>query len=266
VRRAPKSDAEVGWHPERGELDLTALHGVDAVVCLSGAQIGPKVLLPGYRRTIVSSRIEPTALLARALGKAPDGPRTFLAASGSNYYGDSGDRVVEEDEPAGDTFLADVCVAWERAAAPAAEAGVRVVRMRTGPVLSGRGGLLPALRPIARLGIAGRLGSGRQFLPWISLEDHVAAMRFLLEHRELSGAVNLSGPAPARNADFIAAIARQVHRPSVVPVPGLILRTALGRDLAQDLLGGQRAIPAKLAAAGFSFRHPTLESALAAAG
>ncbi len=260
VRREPQQPTELRWHPERGELDPAALAGFDAVVCLSGAGVGDHRWNESYKRTLRESRLGPTSTLASALSSAA-GPRVFLSASAVGYYGDTGDQIVDESAPAGTGFLARMCRDWEAATAPAAKAGVRVVNLRTGLVLARGGGLLARLKPIVKLGVGGPLGSGRQFQPWISMTDELAAMRFALEHDELHGPVNLTGPTPVTNRQLIAAIARRLHRPAVLPVPGFVLRAVLG-ELAGDALTGQRAVPAKLLEAGFEFNHPTLDAAL----
>jgi uncharacterized protein (TIGR01777 family) len=193
----------------------------------------------------------------------PDRQRVLLSASAVGWYGDTGDRMVDETAPAGNDFLARLCVEWEAATAPAAAAGVRVATLRTGLVLA-RGGLLGRLLPIFRLGAGGKLGSGRQYMPWISLRDEVDAIRFLLT-APVSGPVNLTGPAPATNAEFTAALAAAVHRPAVLTVPGPALQLALGEFARVGVLAGQRAMPSVLQAAGFRHTHPDLESALQAA-
>ena len=187
----------------------------------------------------------------------------LLSASAVGWYGDTGDTVVRENAPAGRDFLAHVCEQWETATAPAAAAGVRVVRLRTGLVL-GRGGLLRRLAPIFRLGLGGRIGSGEQYWPWISLQDEVDAIRFLLT-APLSGPVNLTGPAPVTNAEFTRALGQVLRRPTVLPVPGFALRAALGEFAPVGVLAGQRAVPAALEAAGFRWTHPDVTSALRAA-
>ncbi len=264
VRRPARKPDEVEWHPERDEVDPAVVSGVDVVVCLSGAPIGPKLLLSSYRRTVLDSRVQSAATLAHAIAAAGEPPRAYVVASAVGYYGDTGDRIVDESSGPGVTFLSDVCVQWEAAAAPAAEAGVRVTHLRTGLPLSSDGGLLAALRPIVKLGLGGRIGSGRQFMPWISMTDEIGAIRKVMADDDLSGPVDLTGPEPARNQDFVQTLARLLHRPAVVPVPAWPLKLVL-RDLAPDFLGGQRAIPKRLLAAGFEFTYPTLEAALQSA-
>jgi uncharacterized protein len=261
VRRPSTGPAETEWHPERGDLDAAAVADVDTVVCLSGARIGPKIVFPAYRRTVLSSRVDTTATLAGAVAAAPRKPATFVVASAVGYYGDTADRVIDESAPAGEGLLATICAEWEAAAQPARDAGVRVVHLRTGLLLAREGGLVRSLKPLVWLGLAGRIGSGRQFMPWIAMNDEISAIRFLLDRDDIVGPVNLTGPAPVRNAELIKTMATMMHRPAVLPVPALAVRLAL-RDAAPDLLGGQRAVPEKLTAAGFHFTHPTVRSAL----
>lgn len=260
VRRAPRGDDESQWDPARGELDSSVLTGADAVVCLSGAGVGDHRWTDEYKQVLRDSRIDTTGTLSRTLASVQGAPPVFLAASAVGYYGDTGDREVDESGPRGAGFLADLCQDWEDATRPAEDAGVRVAHLRTGLVLSGDGGLLKRLKPIVQAGVAGKLGSGRQFMPWITLADEIAAIRFLLEH-EVSGPVNLVGPAPARNAEFMKTLGSVLNRPTVLPTPGFALRAVLG-EFAQDTLTGQRAVPGALRRAGFTFQHADLESAL----
>jgi uncharacterized protein (TIGR01777 family) len=259
VRREPSGPDEARWRPDAGELDPAVLTGADAVVCVSGAGIGDHRWTDSYKDTLLHSRIDPVGTLARAVGQA-SGPRTFLSASAVGYYGDTGDREVDERTGPGNGFLAQLCLRWEAATYPAEQAGVRVAHLRSGLVLAQRGGLLARLRPIVLAGAGGRLGSGRQFMPWISLTDEVRAIRFVLAG-ELSGPVNLTGPTPVRNAEFIHTLATLLHRPAIVPAPAFALRLALG-EMASDILGGQRAMPAKLSAAEFRHEHSDVTSAL----
>jgi uncharacterized protein (TIGR01777 family) len=259
VRRDPSGPDEDRWEPSRGLLDPNFLDGVDAVVCLSGVGLGDHRWTEEYKKQIVSSRVDSVATIARTL-TAMDGPRVLIAASAVGYYGDTGEREADETAPRGAGFLAELCQDWEAATRPAEDAGIRVAHLRTGLVLSADGGLLKRLKPIVQLGVAGRLGSGRQFMPWISLADEIGAIRFVLE-REVSGPVNLTGPDPVRNAELIATLARLLHRPAIVPTPGFALRIVLG-EFARDILTGQRAVPTKLLDAGFIHQHADVESAL----
>lgn len=247
------------WDPSRGLVDPDFLADADAVVCLSGVGVGDHRWTDSYKQQILSSRVDTVGTIARSLAEY-GGPRVLVCASAVGYYGDTGDRLIEEDAPAGSSFLAGVCVQWEHAADPAREAGVRVAHLRTGLVLSSEGGLLRQLKPLVQLGVAGRLGSGKQYMPWISLRDEVRAIEFVLTH-DLSGPVNLTAPAPVTNAEFIRTLGRQLHRPTVLPAPAFPLRIVLG-EFAGEVLGGQRAVPAALTRAGFEFEHESLDAAL----
>lgn len=265
VRRPPTSENQREWHPERSELDPDVLRGADAVVSLSGAGIADKRWTASYQRTLVSSRLDPTSLLAAtiaSLHEAGDGPSTFVSASAVGYYGDTGDTLTSEEGPKGKGFLADLVERWEGATTQASDAGVRVATLRTGLVLSPSGGLMGKVGPLAKLGLAGPLGSGRQYWPWITLVDEIAAIRFVVEHDELSGPVNVTGPRPVTNREFAAATGRVLKRPEVIPVPAFALRLVLGGFADEGVLIGQRAIPEKLATAGFVFTHTDVESAL----
>jgi uncharacterized protein (TIGR01777 family) len=259
VRGEPSGADEDSWDPAAGLVDPEFLADADAVVCLSGVGVGDRRWTAAYKKTIRDSRVDSVGTIARSLAEY-GGPRVFLAASAVGYYGDTGDRVVEEDAPAGSLFLAGVCQEWEAAADPARAAGVRVAHLRTGLVLSAEGGLLKRLKLVTQAGVAGRLGSGKQYMPWISLRDEVRAMQFLLTH-DLSGPVNLVGPSPVTNAEFMTRLGHQLHRPTVLPTPGVAVRVALG-EFAENVLTGQRAVPAALLAAGFEFEDADLDSAL----
>ena len=260
VRRPPTGPDEARWAPERGQLDEAALVGADAVVCLSGAGVGEHRWSDSYKAVLRSSRLDSVGTLARAMAGLASGPGVFVSASAVGYYGDTGELEIDESAPRGAGFLAELVEEWEAATGPAQDAGLRVTHLRTGLVLSGDGGLLKRLKPIVALGVAGRLGSGRQYLPWISLADEISAITFLLEH-DVRGPVNLTGPSPVRNAELIATLARLLHRPAIVPTPAFALRIVLG-EFAQDTLTGQRAVPAKLLAAGFTHQHSDVASAL----
>jgi uncharacterized protein (TIGR01777 family) len=259
VRRAPASVEQKQWSPQDGTLGTEAILGADAVVCLSGAGVADRRWTESYKRTLRASRLDTVGTIARTMVSAGY-TGTFVSASAVGYYGDTGDEVVDESASPGTGFLAELCQDWEDATAPAAEAGVRVVNLRTGIVLTRHGGLLKRLVPIVRLGVGGRLGSGRQFLPWITLADEIGAIRYLLEH-DVSGPVNLTGPEPARNGELISTLAGLLHRPAAIPVPAFAMKIGLG-ELAQDALGGQRAVPAVLHDAGFRHEHVDLEPAL----
>jgi uncharacterized protein (TIGR01777 family) len=264
VRRRPSAPDEHGWDPPAGTLDAGTLDDVDAVVNLCGVNLGDRRWSGEFKQLLRDSRIVPTEVLAGAV--AEHRIPVLVNAAGSSIYGDTGDLVVDETAPPGTGFLAELCQDWEAATAAARNGGARVVTLRTGPVLSPVGGLVGELRPFFALGLGGRLGDGRQYLPWISLDDAVGAIRYLLEHEDGAGPVNLTGPAPVTNAEFTRAFGEALHRPAVLVVPGFALRIARGSELADELaLTGQRAVPAALQRHGYEFEHPTLGAALAAA-
>jgi uncharacterized protein len=260
VRRAPAAADERGWDPPAGRIDEGALDGVSAVVNLCGAGVGDRRWTHARKQVLLDSRVEPTEVLAAAV--ADGGIPTLVNASAMGYYGDTGDRVVDETAPSGRGFLADLCRQWEAAAQRARDAGARVAHLRTGHVLSPRGGLLGRLRPLFRLMLGGRLASGRQYMSWIHLDDATAAVRFLLEHDTISGPVNLATPNPVTNAEFTRALGRSLGRPAPWVAPRFALRAALGEVVAELLLS-QRLTPKVLLDNGFVFGHDTLEAALA---
>lgn len=259
VRRTPTNGGELQWDPESGELDVAALRGVDAVVNLCGVNLGERRWSGAFKQSLRDSRITPTEVLSDAVADA--GVPVLVSASGVGYYGDTRDRIIDETGSAGTGFLAQLAVDWEAATASAQAAGARVVLARTGIVLSPSGGALGRLRPLFALGLGARLGNGRQYTSWISMEDEVRALMFAISHEALSGPVNLTGPAPVTNAEFTAALGRAIGRPTPLLVPGFALRAGLG-EFAESLLTGQRAIPTALERAGFAFRHNTIGEAL----
>lgn len=264
VRRRPSAPDERGWDPPAGTLDEDALDGADAVVNLCGVNLGDKRWSGEFKQLLRDSRIVPTEVLATAV--AEHGIPVLVNSAGSNIYGDTGDRIVDETAPPGTGFLAELCRDWEAATAAARDGGARVVSLRTGPVVSPAAGLVGELRPFFALGLGGRLGDGRQYLPWISLDDAAGAIRYVLEHDDVSGPVNLTGPAPVTNAEFTRALGEALNRPTVLVVPGFALRIARGSELADEVaLSGQRAVPAALERHSYEFEHPTVGAALAAA-
>lgn len=266
VRRAAAAPDEVRWNPADGMLDPAVAADADAVVNLAGAGVGDRRWTAAYKQLIRTSRVDSTSTLAKAIAEAPaeTRPRVLLNASAVGWYGDTGDTEAVETDPPGEGFLPDTCRVWEAATGPAEAAGVRVVRMRTGLPLHRHGGLLkPMLLPF-RLGLGGKLGSGRQWLPWISITDWLAAARFLLDRDDLAGPVNLVGPTPVTNAEFTKALGEVLRRPAVLPVPAPLLRVALG-EFSHDALVSQRVVPRALDRAGFQFTHTDVRSALRAA-
>ena len=266
VRRAPRGSDEAEWNPGTRTLDPSVLAGADAVVHLAGAGVGDKRWSDDYKRTILASRVDGTATIAAALAACADDarPRVLVSASGVGYYGDTRDEVTDETSPVGEGFLADVVRQWEAATAPAADAGVRVVMTRNGLVLAEHGGVLGKMLPVFKLGLGGRLGSGRQWMSWIALPDHIAALRFLLDHDEVSGPVNVTAPEPVRNRDYTRALGRALHRPALAVVPPFALRAAFGEFADEGVLVSQRIVPARLEAAGFAFTYADIDAAFAA--
>lgn len=261
VRRAPATADEIFWNPDTGEFDASALRGADAVVNMCGVGVADKRWSGAFKQSLRDSRIGPTEVLSRAVVES--GVPVLVNSSAVGYYGDTRDHVVDESGPVGHGFLAGLCRDWEAATDTASAAGVRVVLMRTGLVLSPSGGMLARLKPLFGLGLGARLGNGRQYMPWISLEDEVRALSFAIERDDLTGPVNGTGPAPVTNSEFTAALGRALHRPTPMLVPGFALRAVLGEFAEEGLLGGQRAIPAALERAGFEFRHHTIGEAMA---
>ncbi|MGI5337502.1 TIGR01777 family oxidoreductase [Streptomyces sp. CA-181903] len=264
VRRAPRSEDEAEWDPKQQRVDVRALAGCDAVVHLAGAGVGAHRWTEAYKREIRESRVLGTAAVAEAVACLDTPPRVLVSASATGFYGDAGDRVLDEDSPPGRGFLAGVCQEWEAATAPAAEAGVRTVLIRTGLVVSRSGGAWGRMFPLFRLGLGGPLGDGRQYWSFISLRDHIAAVRHLLETPELSGPVNLTAPEPVTNREVARTMGRVLRRPALLPAPAPALRLVLG-ELASDVLSSQRAVPRRLLDSGFRFAHPDVESAVRAA-
>ncbi|HVY10889.1 MAG TPA: TIGR01777 family oxidoreductase [Mycobacteriales bacterium] len=264
VRRAPSGADEARWDPASGTVEATALDGADAVVNLAGPGIGDKRLTPSYKAEVRNSRIDATTTIAKAVASHKDTVKVLVSASAVGWYGDRGDDVLTESEPAGTDFLAELARDWEAATSPATDAGVRVVMTRTGIVLGRGGGALGRMLPIFKAGLGGRLGSGRQWVSWISLDDEVAAIRFAIDHPSLAGPVNLTAPHPVTNREQTAALARALHRPAVAAVPRTALRIALGEFADLGVLASQRALPQKLQDAGFAFQHPTIDTALTA--
>jgi uncharacterized protein len=260
VRRTPANSEELHWNPESGEFDVDALTDVDAVVNLCGVNIGKRRWSGAFKQSLRDSRIAPTEVLAHAVADA--GVETLINASAVGFYGDTKDRVVDENGRAGRGFLAQLCEDWEAATLPAQYGGARVVLARTGLVLAAAGGVLRRMRPLFWAGFGARLGSGRQYMSWISLEDEVRALLFAISNPGLSGPVNMSGPAPVTNAEFTTAFGRAVNRPTPLMLPGFAVRAALGEFADEGLLIGQRAIPSALERAGFQFHHNTIGEAL----
>ena len=265
TRSEPTGADQVQWDPMAGQLDPDALAKADAVVHLAARNLGEQLRWTARtKRELLSSRVEGTALVARTMADLAGGagrPRVLLCASGVGFYGDRGDEVLTEASSGGSGFLAGLCRQWEAAADPAREAGLRVVHLRTGPVQDTAGGGLPKQALMFRLGLGGRLGSGRQWLSWTSLDDIVGAYVHALTH-ELDGPVNNVAPNPVTNAEFTTTLARVLHRPALLPIPEFGPRLVLGETADEFLFVSQRAHPVRLLETGFQFRFPELEAAL----
>ncbi|MFE4455472.1 TIGR01777 family oxidoreductase [Streptomyces sp. NPDC056796] len=263
VRRPATTGDEVEWDPKRQYVDVAGLVGCDAVVHLAGAGVGDHRWTEAYKREIRDSRVLGTAAVAEAVASLDTPPKVLLSGSAIGFYGDTGDRAVDEGAPPGEGFLPSVCVEWEEATAPAEEAGVRTVHARTGLVVSRRGGAWGRLFPLFRAGLGGRMGNGRQYWSFIALHDHVAALRHVLDTETLSGPVNLTGPSPVTNAEVTAAMGRVLSRPTLFTAPAPALKLALG-EFAGDVLGSQRVLPGQLLDSGFVFAFPGIDDAIRA--
>jgi uncharacterized protein len=265
-REVPAGVDGIAWDPEAGTIDAHALEGVGGVVHLAGAGIGDRRWTASRKQLILESRTKSTGLLASTLAGLGRKPSVWVSSSAVGYYGDRGDEVLTENSGPGKDFTALVCRDWEAAATPVMDAGIRLVTIRTGIVLGRAGGMLARVVAPFRMGLGGRLGSGRQYLSWVSLDDEVAVILRALEQPALTGATNVTAPTPVTNAEFTDTLARVLHRPARLPTPLAPLRAVYGRELVDSLLlGGQRVLPAALTAGGFEFAYPTLEGALRAA-
>ena len=266
VRRRPAGDDELGWDPAAGTIDAAGLDGIGGVIHLAGAGIGDERWTDARKRLILESRTKGTSLLARTIAGLTRPPSVLVSASAIGYYGNRGDEPLDEQSSPGDDFVAGVCVQWEAATTPVADAGIRVARVRSGIVLGREGGVLARMLLPFRLGLGGRIASGRQYMSWISIDDEVGAIVHALTQDRVAGPVNLTGPAPVTNAEFTKTLGRVVRRPTMIPTPLLPLRARYGSELVQHLLvEGQRVVPKQLEESDYRFAHPTLEEALRAA-
>jgi len=263
VRRAAQSHGEVTWNPDAVTLAPEVLAGVDAVVNLAGAGIGAHRWTDAYKRLLLGSRVNATRTLVDAMLALDTPPRVLVNASAQGFYGDRGEEVLTEEAPAGRGFTAELCLAWEAEAGRATEessGGIRVVQLRSALVMSPRGGTYGRLKPLILAGLGGPLGTGRQWWSWVTLEDEVAAIRHVIDS-DVSGPVNVGAPEPARQREFMAALGRALHRPTLLPAPTFALRIVLG-ELAAEVLASIRMAPDALQRSGFRFRHPDLGSAV----
>ncbi|MEI6220111.1 MAG: TIGR01777 family oxidoreductase [Actinomycetes bacterium] len=258
VRRKATSSEEVHWDPTTGTIDLAALEGVDAIINLAGAGVGDKRWTPKYRATILNSRLLGTTTIAHAVETLK--PKVFISASAIGFYGETGNRAVVETDRGGDDFLSVVCREWEAAADLAV--GVRTVKIRTGLVLDPTGGALGRLLPLFRLGLGGKLGSGKQWWSWITLHDEIKAIIHCL-NSDISGPVNLTSPNPVTNQNFTASLARAVHRPALLPAPAFALKILIG-GFSGEILGSAKVLPKALQDSGFVWDYPHLTTALEA--
>lgn len=264
--RSQPGEGEARWDPFAGTIEAEKLEGHDAAVHLAGEGIGDARWTEEHKRAVLDSRVLGTGLLARTLAALGSPPSVLVSGSAVGFYGDRNDEVLTEDSASGNGFLAEIVRAWETATAPAEDAGIRVVRVRTGVVLTGKGGALKKQLLPFRLGLGGRLGTGKQWLSWISLDDEVSALVHVLTSAGVRGPVNLTSPNPVTNTEFTATLARVLHRPAVMPVPSVALNAMFGKEMvAEMMLAGQRVLPAALEASGFSFAYLRLEDALRAA-
>ncbi|WP_435857415.1 TIGR01777 family oxidoreductase [Streptomyces longwoodensis] len=264
VRRAARDPQEVCWDPEQEYVDAAGLAGCDAVVNLAGAGVGDRRWSEAYKKRIHDSRVLGTRALARAVAALDERPSVLVNGSAMGIYGETGDRIADEDAPPGRGFLPELCVEWEAAAAPAEEAGVRTVFARTGLVVARQGGAWGRLFPLFKAGLGGRIGDGRQYWSYIALHDEVAAIRHLLDRDDLSGPFNLTAPEPLTNREITAAMGRVLGRPTVFAVPAPVLRMVLG-EMAGDVLGSARVVPRRLLESGFRFAFPGIDDAIRAA-
>lgn len=263
VRPGRQAEDGIAWDPQRGSIDAAALEGLDAIVHLAGDGVADGRWTAAKKARIRESRARGTELLARAIASLSHKPAVWVSGSAVGYYGDRGADEVDERDPPGSDFLAEVTVAWEAAAQAARDAGVRVVHPRFGIVLGPQGGALAKMLLPFKLGVGGKLGTGAQYMSWIALEDTLAALLHLIEHHELEGAFNITAPEPVTNADFTRALGAALHRPTFLPLPGPLARLALGELADVGLLGGLRARPKRLLASGFRFAQPELAPFLA---
>jgi len=262
VRRTSEgSGKEILWDPNSASNNIKGLEGSDAVIHLAGENIGNARWTPEKKKRILQSRKRGTALLARSLALLKSPPKVLISASAIGYYGDRGEEILREDSAPGVGFLAEVCRAWEEATLPASDQGIRVVRLRTGIVLSTREGALSRMLLPFRLGLGGKFGSGRQYMSWICMDDLIEIFKFALQ-TSLRGPVNMVAPNPVTNLEFVQALGRVLSRPALLPLPGFALRVLLGEMADSLLLSSARVEPGQLAATGYRFKYPDLEGAL----
>jgi uncharacterized protein (TIGR01777 family) len=262
VRYAPRSEAEVEWSPDRYSIALAMIEGFDAVVNLAGESIAEGRWTDEKKRRIRESRVKGTKLLGDALANLTKRPKIFICASAIGYYGNRGDEILMESSAPGNDFLAEVCVEWEKATALATEKGIRVVNARFGVILDAHGGALAKMLPPFRMGIGGKIDSGKQWMSWIALDDVVGGLKFALANETLRGPVNFVAPNPVRNAEFTKTLGKVLSRPTLFPIPAFGVRLLFGEMGEALLLGGQRVEPERLKSSGYQFQYSQLQTAL----
>jgi len=263
VRKSPNvALPEIEWHPNRGEIDAASLEGFDAVINLAGESIAEGRWTDEKKKRIRESRIKGTHLLSETLAKLSSPPKVFLCASATGIYGDRDDEILDEDSAPGKGFLADVCREWEEATRAASDAGMRVANLRFGPIFSKEGGMLAKLLTPFKLGVGGKVGSGKQYVSWVAIDDVISAVMFALENEGIRGGINIVTPNPATNEEFTKAMGKVLSRPTIFAVPEFAARLAFGEMADEMLLSSQRVLPKRLSEAGYQFQYPDLESAL----
>ena len=261
VRSSPKAN-EIEWHPNQRGIDATRLEGFDAIINLAGENIAEGRWTDEKKRKIRDSRVDGTHLLSEAIAKLATKPRVFLCASATGFYGDRDDEILDETSDSGGGFLANVCRDWEGATEPAAKAGVRVVNLRFGPILAREGGMLGKMLTPFKLGMGGKVGSGKQYMSWVAIDDVVGAIKLALPDESIHGPLNVVSPNPVTNEEFTKTLGEVLSRPTVMSIPAFAARLAFGEMADEMLLVSQRVAPKKLNEAGYQFKHPELESAL----
>jgi uncharacterized protein len=261
VRNSPKA-GEIEWHPNQDSIDPAKLEGFEAIINLAGENVAEGRWTEDKKKKIHDSRVHGTHLISEAIAKLTTKPRCFLCASATGIYGDRGDETLVEQSESGGGFLAGVCREWEKATEPAHRAGVRVVNLRFGPILARAGGMLEKMLTPFKMGLGGKIGSGKQYISWIGIEDAIAAMKFALHDESIRGPLNVVSPAPVTNERFTRALGEVLSRPTVMAMPAFAARLAFGEMADEMLLVSQKVLPKKLQAAGFQFEYSDLETAL----
>jgi uncharacterized protein (TIGR01777 family) len=261
VRSAPKT-GEIEWHPNQDSIEPAKLDGFDVIINLAGENIAAGRWTDDQKRKIRDSRVNGTHLMSEAIAKLEQKPRAFICASATGIYGDRDDEVLDEQSESGSGFLAGVCREWEMATEPASKAGVRVVNLRFGPVMSREGGMLAKLLTPFKMGLGGKVGSGRQYISWVAIDDAVNAMKLAIDDQSIRGPLNIVSPHPVTNEEFTKALGHVLNRPTALAIPAFAARLTFGEMADEMLLTSQRVMPKRLTAAGYQFRYPEVEGAL----